>query len=718
VTTTRSTGKPASDQGNGAKAPSGKRRALVVAINDYGGPPNDLPSCLKDAREFVRALRDIYSFPESQVRTLFDGAATAANLNAGLAWLVQDARPEDRLVFFYSGHGYTKMVGDVMEEFLVLRDPAGGFAFYEDDTLVQRVASVPTGTLTTVLDSCFSGGMFKLIALPDGSVEAAQNKAFVPPPGAFVTKDLSDTIGPIRPARAYKRWGATALRRADSVKSIFAGSLAAARPVEALSSASKSADGEAGDAEIKGLLISACLETETASASTSRTNGLSAFTHALLKALETPANRTRADKLFAASKSILQGNGFRQTPLILESKSPGNLKTRPFILFGSAAAEAPAPSSTPETGFGAILEEIMRHLLKETETTSDWTSEKSFGDPLEDLARQSVEKALAGAGGAKGMDHAAIDMGEAADGEEKFLGALIAAVVPTVVSSVIRLARRQKDFVEGAIDPEAEQKFLGGLLASVIPAIVTTVLPEVVRAVTQRRKELGADPEEMEAESKFLGGIIRSVAPRVISTLVPVLISAIGGRRKELGLTEEAEEKFLGGLLAAVLPTVVSRVVPGIVQLIARRKAIGEDPAEQAKFLGSILRMVVPAIGSTIPQILEALLERRKDIDTEMVDEEQEKFLGGLIAAVLPAVASTVVPELMRLVTTRHKEISTSLGAEEQEKLFGILSSAVPDLLRRAVPLLLDQAVRAISGRKEIETEKAASLAGTRRRAA
>ena len=714
MTTTRSTGKTASDHGNGAKAPSGKRRALVVAINDYGGPPNDLPSCLKDAREFVRALRDIYSFPESQIRTLFDAAATAANLNAGLAWLVQGARPEDRLVFYYSGHGYTKLVGDVMEEFLVLRDPAGGFAFYEDDTLVQRVASVPAGTLTTVLDSCFSGGMFKLLALPDGSVEAAQNKAFVPPPDAFVAKDLSDTIVPIRPARAYKRWGASVLRRPDSVKSIFAAPLA--RPVAALSSMSKSADGEAGDAEVKGLLISACLETETASASTSRTNGLSAFTHALLKALETPANRTRADKLFETSKSILQGNGFRQTPLILESKSPGNLKTRSFVLLESAAAVAPSPSSTPATGFDAILEEIMRHLLKETETTSDWTSEKSFGDPLEDLVRESVGRALAGVGGAKG-DLTAIDMGEAADGEEKFLGALIAAVVPTVVSSVVRLVRRQKDFVEGAIDPEAEQKFLGGLLASIIPAVVTTVLPEVVRAVTQRRKELGADPEEMEAESKFLGGIIRSVAPRVISTLVPVLISAIGGRRKELGLTEEAEEKFLGGLLAAVLPTVVSRVVPGIVQLVARRKAIGEDPADQAKFLGSLLRVVVPAIGSTIPQVLEALLERRKDIETEMVDEEQEKFLGGLIAAVLPAVASTVVPELMRLVT-RRKDISTSLGAEEQEKLFGILSSAVPDLLRRAVPLLLDQAVRAISGRKDIETEKAAGLAGSRRRAA
>jgi hypothetical protein len=563
-----------------------------------------------------------------------------------------------------------------MEEFLVLRDPAGGFTFYEDDMLVQRTSSVPAGTLTTVLDSCFSGGMFKLLALPDGTVEAAQNKAFVPPPEAFVTKDLRDTIVPIRPARTYKRWGGAVLRRPDAVKAVFAGPLAVASRVEAMSVLSKSADGEAGDAEIKGLLISACLETETASASTSRTNGLSAFTHALLKALETPANRARADKLFEAAKSILAANAFRQTPLILESKSPGNLKTRSFVLLESAGTVAPEPSSTPETGIGDILEEIMRHLLKETETTSGSTSEKSLGDSLEDIARRSVETVLAGTG-AKAMDLTATNEGEEADGEEKFLGALIAAVMPTVVSSVVRLARRQKDFVEEGIDPEAEQKFIGGLLASVIPTLVTNILPEVVRAVTQRRKEIGADPEEM-----------------------------------------EIEEKFLGGLLAAVLPTVVSTVVPGIMQLVARRKALGEDAAEQAKFLGGLLRAVVPAISSTIPHVLEQLLQRRKDLDMELGDEEQEKFLGGLIAAVLPAVASTVVPELMRLVSTRHKGVATELAGEEQEKLFGILRAAIPDLLRRAVPVLVDQAVRAIGGRKELEAEKELSYAKSRRRAA
>ena len=110
-------------------------------------------------------------------------------------------------------------------------------------------------------------------------------------------------------------------------------------------------------------------------------------------------------------------------------------------MLDSSAAVASGASSTPDTGFGAIWEEIMRHLLKDIETTSGSTSEKAFGDSLEDLARQSVAKAIAEAGDAKAMDLTAIDMGEE-EGEDKFLGALIAAVVPTVVSSVVRLVRR------------------------------------------------------------------------------------------------------------------------------------------------------------------------------------------------------------------------------------------------------------------------------------
>src|SRR5215813_2756908 len=47
------------------------RKALVVGINDYGGPPNDLPSCVNDANAITQLLQSKHGFKE--VHTVRDG---------------------------------------------------------------------------------------------------------------------------------------------------------------------------------------------------------------------------------------------------------------------------------------------------------------------------------------------------------------------------------------------------------------------------------------------------------------------------------------------------------------------------------------------------------------------------------------------------------------------------------------------------------------------
>lgn len=91
----------------------GSRRALLVAINDYGNPQNDLPSCLEDAARFRSALQSRYGF--ETFAELYDGDATVANVQAGLAWLFDNVADDDRLVFFYSGHGYQEARGENLE---------------------------------------------------------------------------------------------------------------------------------------------------------------------------------------------------------------------------------------------------------------------------------------------------------------------------------------------------------------------------------------------------------------------------------------------------------------------------------------------------------------------------------------------------------------------------------------------------------------------------
>jgi hypothetical protein len=79
------------EPGGGA---SESRRALLVAINDYGSPQNNLPSCLEDAAQFRSVLQSRYGF--ETFTELYDGDATVANVESGLAWLFENAADDHR----------------------------------------------------------------------------------------------------------------------------------------------------------------------------------------------------------------------------------------------------------------------------------------------------------------------------------------------------------------------------------------------------------------------------------------------------------------------------------------------------------------------------------------------------------------------------------------------------------------------------------------------
>ncbi|MFD1985558.1 caspase domain-containing protein [Mesorhizobium newzealandense] len=134
-----------------------KRRAVVVGINDYQDGNNHLPSCINDVKAFEKILREDYAFEE--IGRLVDSEATVAGVTAALQRLVADASPDDRLVFFFSGHGSTELRNGVAEQCMVLYD---GYLF--DDELSQMTQSLPPGIFTLVADCCLSGGLEKTLA--------------------------------------------------------------------------------------------------------------------------------------------------------------------------------------------------------------------------------------------------------------------------------------------------------------------------------------------------------------------------------------------------------------------------------------------------------------------------------------------------------------------------------------------------------------------------
>jgi hypothetical protein len=88
---------------------TGRKRALIIEIN-----PNPPEIYCIDISRITALLIDGYGFKLSKMRimkaqhnkmTRGDMRPTRKNIIRNMQWLVKDARPNDSLFFFYSGHG-------------------------------------------------------------------------------------------------------------------------------------------------------------------------------------------------------------------------------------------------------------------------------------------------------------------------------------------------------------------------------------------------------------------------------------------------------------------------------------------------------------------------------------------------------------------------------------------------------------------------------------
>jgi hypothetical protein len=722
-----------------------QKRALVVAVNDYGGTgSNNLPSCINDANAFVEeVLKRMYQFNAGDIRALHDADATINNVETELDRLTKDATPDDRLVFYFSGHGFTQLVDNVMEEFLVLRESAGP-ALYGDNQFVAKVKDLPTGVFTAVLDMCFSGGAFKNLTLDAfGTVkfEPTLVKALPYPPEKDQQKEKSFAIdaGPV----AYKRFGCVKTERPSVLAKVFTPEAALA--LGAPKALALSDITEAPQPEMSGVLISACLETETASASNSLTRGLSAFTFGMLEALKSPSTPRSATGVFNVTAAQLQSLGFRQTPMLLERAVPGNLAQRGFITLG-AVSEAPLQKDfqlapVDEKLFGGLVARFAQLVPQVApivfEALAGQRKAATLGGPIAGAPADADEKFIGAVLGTlsqvlprvapvvldaimtrrKALE-AAGTTAATADADEKFLGAIlgtVAQVIPHVAPMIIEaVAGRRKSVEVGAgfapsTSLEAEEKFIGSILGAV-SRVIPRVTPIIIDAVVARRKELDQLPADttaaaLQADPKFIGAILGTLG-QVMPHVAPLVLDAIAGRRKALGgfggaetTTEfEADEKFLGAVfrtIASTVPFVVPRIVDAVTgrqkafEGVALSAAMGTDADE--KFLGAVLNTLTQVIPHVAPVIIDSVFARRKELELETgtaipPNVADEKFLGlivGAVATVVPHVA----PLIVDAVRGRRKELDEGLGlgaiagAQAEEKLFG-------DILRRARQVL------------------------------
>ncbi|RYE50806.1 MAG: caspase family protein, partial [Hyphomicrobiales bacterium] len=145
-----------------------RRKALLVGINEYPDEAQRLEGCVNDVYTMSAVLQDS-GFPPDAIRVCLDQRATADGIMSRLKWLLDDPRPDDELVFYYSGHGaripeYGKdFAPDRHIETLVPWDfdwtPERAIA---DSQIYGLYGQLPYDTrLLMIFDCCHSGGIHR-----------------------------------------------------------------------------------------------------------------------------------------------------------------------------------------------------------------------------------------------------------------------------------------------------------------------------------------------------------------------------------------------------------------------------------------------------------------------------------------------------------------------------------------------------------------------------
>lgn len=142
------------------------KRAVLVGIDQYANPANNLYGCVNDSYRMSEVLQEM-GFEPHEIRVLHNDRATAAAIRERLEWLLDDVKDGDIRFFHYSGHGAqiagygTQSEVDKVDECLVPHDFDWSLEkAIIDDWLFDHYSQLPyDARLVMILDCCHSGGM-------------------------------------------------------------------------------------------------------------------------------------------------------------------------------------------------------------------------------------------------------------------------------------------------------------------------------------------------------------------------------------------------------------------------------------------------------------------------------------------------------------------------------------------------------------------------------
>ena len=144
-----------------------KNKALLVGINAYPNPSNNLRGCVNDIVDmeyFIASKNKVYD--KENIKTLTDNRATKKGILDHLNWLLLGASAGDQILFQYSGHGAQipshnpAIEKDGLDEIICPYDFKGEDAAetaISDKEFAKIFAKIPQGVhFVWISDSCHS----------------------------------------------------------------------------------------------------------------------------------------------------------------------------------------------------------------------------------------------------------------------------------------------------------------------------------------------------------------------------------------------------------------------------------------------------------------------------------------------------------------------------------------------------------------------------------
>jgi hypothetical protein len=137
---------------------------VFVGIADYDGRMSDLPLCDEDAIRLRDRLAHRGFLDPAHTVLLTNQTATRAGMEEALRLMAERVGPEDRFVFFFSGHGGQTTWSadsnevDGLDEFICPSNAWNPGADFTDDQLASWFDRIPARLGMVFLDSCNAGG--------------------------------------------------------------------------------------------------------------------------------------------------------------------------------------------------------------------------------------------------------------------------------------------------------------------------------------------------------------------------------------------------------------------------------------------------------------------------------------------------------------------------------------------------------------------------------